>query len=201
MPIASEEDPNGNPLSPNHPWNKETIPRPEATNWKEKYSWSTAPRWDRMAMETGPYSRMWANALAEDYSHLKFIEPTGKSLKLNMPKSALPAAEVEWMVPTENWGAFERNRARAHAILYTALIAYENLLIGLDMMRKGETAVSTPYKVPKDFQSGRRVLGSRARVPHAPPCDGQGRDRELPDPHSLDLDGLAEGSVRKSGSV
>ena len=81
-----QEDPNGNPLSPNHPWNKETIPRPQATNWKDKYSWSTAPRWDRMAMESGPYSRMWANALAEDYSHLQFIEPTGKSFRFNMPE-------------------------------------------------------------------------------------------------------------------
>src|SRR5829696_8022676 len=111
-----EEDPNGNPLPPNHPWNKETIPRPQATNWKDKYSWSTAPRWDRMAMETGPYSRLW--------------------------------------------GAFERNRGRAHSILFTALIAYENLLIGLDLMRKGEDAVSTKYKVPKDFRIGAGFWGA-----------------------------------------
>ena len=55
-------DPAGNPLSPWHPWNKETIPKPTATSWKEKYSWSTAPRWDRLAMETGAYSRIWAAA-------------------------------------------------------------------------------------------------------------------------------------------
>ena len=36
----------GNPLSPYHMWNKETIPRPEGKNFKEKYSWDTAPRWD-----------------------------------------------------------------------------------------------------------------------------------------------------------
>ena len=73
---GSVTDPAGNPLSPNHPWNKQTIPKPQSTSWKEKYSWSTAPRWDRMAMETGPYSRIWANALADDYSHLKLIEQT-----------------------------------------------------------------------------------------------------------------------------
>jgi hydrogenase large subunit len=154
------EDPSGNPLPPNHPWNKETIPRPEATNWKEKYSWSTAPRWDRTAMETGPYSRMWAAALADDYAHGTFIEPTGKSLKLSVPKGTLPAREYEWVVPSEGWGAFERNRGRAHAILYTTLIAYENLLIGLDLMRKGETAVSTKYKVPKDFRVGAGFWGA-----------------------------------------
>jgi len=152
-------DPTGNPLSPYHPWNKETIPKPTGTNWKEKYSWSTAPRWDRTAMETGPYSRMWANALAEHYSHLKYLEPTGHSLKMNVPKAALPGAEVEWHIP-ERWGAFERNRARAHSILYTALIAYENLLIGLDLMRKGDTKTSVPYKVPKDFRIGAGFWGA-----------------------------------------
>ena len=152
-------DPAGNPLSPYHPWNKETIPKPAGTNWKEKYSWSTAPRWDRMAMETGPYSRMWANALAEDYSHLGMIEPTGKGLRLAVPKAALPAAELEWRIPSE-WGAFERNRARAYSIVYTAVIAYENLLLGLDLMKKGETAVSTPYKVPKDFRVGAGFWGA-----------------------------------------
>jgi len=154
-----QTDPTGNPLSPYHPWNKETIPKPTGTNWKEKYSWSTAPRWDRTAMETGPYSRMWANALAENYSHLKFLEPTGHSLKMNVPKAALTAAEVEWHIP-ERWGAFERNRARAHSILYTALIAYENLLIGFDLMRKGDTKTSVPHKVPKDFRVGAGFWGA-----------------------------------------
>ena len=46
-------DPDGGPLSPFHPWNKETIPDPSKPSWKEKYSWSTAPRWDREPMELG----------------------------------------------------------------------------------------------------------------------------------------------------
>ncbi len=57
-------DPLGNPISPYHPWNKETIPRPSATNFKEKYTWDTAPRWDRKTVETGTYGRMWTTALA-----------------------------------------------------------------------------------------------------------------------------------------
>src|SRR5215213_6993607 len=79
------EDPLGNPLSPYHPWNKETIPRPQATNWKDKYSWSTSPRWDRRAMETGPYSRIYAAALAPEYAHTQFIHPTGHSLVMDIP--------------------------------------------------------------------------------------------------------------------
>src|SRR5215210_6238239 len=153
------EDPLGNPLSPYHPWNKETIPKPQGTNWKDKYSWSTAPRWDRTAMETGAYSRIYAHALASDYTHPEFLDPTGSSLRIDVPKAALPGGEVEWRIP-ETWGAFERNRGRAYCILYSAVIAYENLLIGLDLMRKGETAMSVPYEVPKDFRIGAGFWGA-----------------------------------------
>ena len=141
-------DPAGNPLSPYHPWNKETIPKPTGTNWKDKYSWSTAPRWDRTAMETGAYSRIWAAAQTPNYSHGRFIEPTGTSLKVDLPKAKLPAAPIEWRIP-ETWGAFERNRARAYCILYTAAIAYENLMIAYDLLRKGgpDAKMSTPYKL------------------------------------------------------
>jgi hydrogenase large subunit len=147
------QDPAGNPLSPYHPWNKETIPKPQGTSWKDKYSWSTAPRWDRLAMESGAYSRMWVTAVANKLPHRRFIDPTGQSLRLTVPKAALPAAELEWKIP-EHWGMFERNRARAYAIVYTALIAYENLLIGLDLQRRGETRTATPFEVPTDSRIG-----------------------------------------------
>ena len=58
------EAPDGSPLSPYHPWNKRTIPRPERRSWKERYSWSTAPRWDREPMESGPLARLWMTARA-----------------------------------------------------------------------------------------------------------------------------------------
>jgi hydrogenase large subunit len=167
-----QTDPLGNPLSPYHPWNKETIPRPSGTSWKEKYSWSTSPRWDRMSMETGAYSRIWANALAEDYSHLEFIEPTGHSVKLNVPQAELPARVHEWHVP-ETWGAFERNRGRAYCILYSALIAYENLIVGLDLMRKGDTKTSVKHEVPKDFRIGAGFWGAgRGYLTHHAVMDG-----------------------------
>ncbi|MDQ3095823.1 MAG: nickel-dependent hydrogenase large subunit, partial [Actinomycetota bacterium] len=149
-------DPAGNPLSPYHPWNKETIPKPGGTNWKEKYSWSTAPRWDRLAMETGAYSRLWGAAAAGGtFTKDRFIESTGRSLKITLPKAELPADPIEWHIP-ETWGAFERNRARAYCILYTAAIAYDNLLVAYDLLRKGgpDAKMSTPYKVPKDFRIG-----------------------------------------------
>jgi len=148
-------DPAGNPLSPYHPWNKETIPKPGGTNWKEKYSWSTAPRWDRQAMETGAYSRIWAAAMTPQYRDSRFIHPTGHSLQIDLPKAGLNNDPIEWKIP-ETWGAFERNRARAYCILYTSAIAYDNLMIAYDLIRKGgpDAKTSTPYKVPKDFRTG-----------------------------------------------
>ncbi len=148
-------DPAGNPLSPYHPWNKETIPKPTATNWKDKYSWSTAPRWDRQAMETGAYSRIWAAAMTPNYRQSDYIEPTGHSLKIHLPKAEMPNETIEWKIP-ETWGAFERNRARAYCILYTSAIAYDNLMIAYDLLRKGgpDAKSSTPYKVPKDHRIG-----------------------------------------------
>ncbi len=141
-------DPSGAPLSPHHPWNKETKPRPQGINWKEKYTWDTAPRWDRLAMETGPYSRMWNTAVARKRPHSDFIEATGHSLKLRLPKAVTPELELEWHVPQE-WNALERNRARAYAVAYSALVAMENWLRGLALLREGQTAVSTPYELPR----------------------------------------------------
>ncbi|MDP8908952.1 MAG: nickel-dependent hydrogenase large subunit [Chloroflexota bacterium] len=150
-------DPAGNPLSPHHPWNKQTIPKPTATSWKDKYSWSTAPRWDRQAMETGAYSRLWtvAQTGAADFRDSPYINSTGSSVQVHLPKAELPNEMIEWTVP-EAWGAFERNRARAYSILYTAAIGYDNLLIAYDMLRKGgpDAKMSTPYKVPKDHRIG-----------------------------------------------
>ncbi len=148
-------DPAGNPLSPYHPWNKQTIPKPTATSWKEKYSWSTAPRWDRQAMETGAYSRIWTAAMYQNYRTSDYIEATGRSLKVQLPKAELPNPLIEWTIP-ETWGAFERNRARAYCIPFTAAIAYENILLAYDLLRKGgpDAKMSTPYKVPKDERMG-----------------------------------------------
>ncbi|MBK6797330.1 MAG: nickel-dependent hydrogenase large subunit [Acidobacteria bacterium] len=58
-----QTDPLSGPISPWHPWNKETILLPSRMNLKERYSWSTAPRWDREPMETGPIARLWISAV------------------------------------------------------------------------------------------------------------------------------------------
>jgi hydrogenase large subunit len=147
-------DPAGNPLSPHHPWNKETKPAPtHKRSWKERYTWDTAPRWDRQVVECGTYARMWTTALAKKLPHDRFMEATGRSLRLKVPQTLLPAMELEWKIP-EVWNAFERNRNRAYHVLYSMLVAYENLLIAFDLLKKGQTRTATPYQVPRDERIG-----------------------------------------------
>ena len=147
-------DPMGAPLSPNHPWNKTTIPRPGVQNWKERYSWSTTPTWDRHTFEAGAYSRVYISALAMKLPPSKYIESTGHSLKLNVPKGAkLPGMTLEWKVPAI-WNAFERNRARAYAVAFNLMVTVENWVRAMDLQKRGETLVHTPYEIPK---KGRQI--------------------------------------------
>ncbi|HXG90472.1 MAG TPA: nickel-dependent hydrogenase large subunit [Vicinamibacterales bacterium] len=149
-------DPAGKPLSPYHPWNKITKPRPEGQSWKEKYTWDTAPRWDRLGMEAGCYARLWNTAVAQKLPSNPFIEATGHSLKVRVPKGALPEMELEWHVP-KVWNAFERNRARAHCVAFTAMVAMNNWLAAMDRLKNGDTKTSSPFEIPKTGE--RRGVG------------------------------------------
>ena len=164
----SGNDPAGNPLSNRHPANKQTIPQPGETHLAGKYSWSTAPRWDRQPMETGAYARLWMTAIADKLPHRGFTEPTGHSLRLAIPQAQLPATVLEWRVP-EHWGALERNRAQAYALAHSALVAYESVLEAYDLLRKGgpDAKVSTHYTIPKDSRVGVGFWGgARGYVSH-----------------------------------
>ena len=141
-------DPLGAPLSPQHPWNKTTIPRPGAQNWKERYSWSTTPTWDRHTFEAGAYARVYISALAQKLPPSDYVQSTGHSLKLNVPKgSSLPAMQLEWKVP-KIWNAFERNRARAYAVAFNLMVTVENWTRAMDLQKRGQTKVHTPFEIP-----------------------------------------------------
>jgi hydrogenase large subunit len=141
-------DPAGKPLSPYHPWNKITKPRPQGQSWKDKYTWDTAPRWDRLSMEAGCYARLWNTAVAQKLPTSPFIEATGHSLKVRVPKGALPEMDLEWHVPPV-WNAFERNRARAHCVAFTSMVAMNNWMAAMDRLKQGDTRTSTPFEIPK----------------------------------------------------
>ena len=142
-------DPLGNPISPYHFWNKDTIIQPEGRNFKEKYTWDTAPRWDRQVVETGAYGQLWGTALRGDYTENPFCEPTGDGLRMLLPRHALPETELFWPLP-RTLCALERNRARAYSMAFTATIGMNCLLQAFEYWRKGDTKVHTPFKIPKD---------------------------------------------------
>jgi len=92
-----------------------------------------------------------------------------------VPQGELPATELEWHVP-EHWNAFERHRARAFALPWAALVAYENLVIGYDLARRGgpDARVFSPYKIPKDHAYGVGYWGSsRGYLSHHLEIDGR----------------------------
>jgi hydrogenase large subunit len=142
-------DPLGNPLSPYHPWNKTTLPKPAGTSFKEKYTWATAPRWDRQVVETGAYGRMWTTAMRAGYAENPFCEPTGDGLRMLLPRHALPETELFWPLP-RTLNALERNRGRAYAMAFTAVVGMNCLLKAFEYWRQGDTRVHTPFRIPKD---------------------------------------------------
>lgn len=165
---GGSHDVQGNALSARHPSNKRTLPQPANVNLEGKYSWSTAARWQGHPMETGAQARMWATALAVKAPHGSFSEPTGRSLRLHVPPGAMPASVLEWHVP-HRWNAFERNRARAYAIAQATVAAYETIVAGLDLARKGgaDARIFNAYKIPRGGISGAGHWGgARGFVSH-----------------------------------
>jgi hydrogenase large subunit len=154
-----ETDHLDSPLSPYHPWNKRTLPKPTEKSWKDKYTWATSPRWDRQVLEVGAYSRLLMTALAQKRPPSRFIEATGDSLRMLIPKGEKHETVAEWKVP-EVWNAFERNRGRAYHYLFAQLVALENLLTAYELMKTGDDAVASVNAaqlkkvIPKDERRG-----------------------------------------------
>ena len=186
-------DPVGNPLSPYHPWNKVTKPRPQGAELEGEvhlgHGAALGPPVDggrrlRPALE----HRGRPEAAREPASSSR----PGTSLKLRLPKGALPEMELEWQVP-EVWNAFERNRARAYCTAFTALIALNNWLAAMDRLKLGDTQTSTPFEIPKrGEQRGVGFWGAgRGYLTHHLDARPR-RGRQLPDHHALDVERLAD---------
>ena len=136
-------DPNGNPLSLNHPWNKKILPLADDQPSAEAYSWGTTMTWRRHSFEVGAYARIYISALAKKIPPSASIESTGHSLKLLLPKSELPEQQVEWRIP-QIWNAFERNRARAYALAFNQMVTLENYHIARELIVNNDTQVRAP---------------------------------------------------------
>jgi hydrogenase large subunit len=150
-------DPLGNPVDQRHPWNQTTTPRPARRDFAGKYTWVMSPRWydarskKHLALDTGggPLARLWVTALAQRVQ-IGFVEATGKSIKIRLPKSANhPAVELAWTVP--RWSnTLERNRARSYFQAYAAACALYFVQRAMELVHAGETKVAAEFTVPEE---------------------------------------------------
>jgi hydrogenase large subunit len=152
-----KNDPLGNPVDQNHPWNQTTIPRPQKRDFAGKYTWVMSPRWldkrtgDHLALDTGggPIARLWATALA-GIVDIGYIKATGRSVKMYLPKTmSLPEVEFEWKIP--KWSnAIERDRARTYFQVYAAAAALYFAEQALSELHAGRTRTWSEFTVPQD---------------------------------------------------
>jgi hydrogenase large subunit len=150
-------DPLGNPVDQNHPWNQTTLPRPQKRDFGGKYTWVMSPRWldkrtgDHLALDTGggPIARLWATALA-GLVDIGYIKATGRSVKMYLPKTtSLPEVEFEWKIP--KWSnAIERDRARTYFQVYAASAALYFVEQALAELHAGRTRTWSEFTVPQD---------------------------------------------------
>ncbi|MGA2427751.1 MAG: nickel-dependent hydrogenase large subunit [Candidatus Acidiferrum sp.] len=152
-----KNDPLGNPVDQNHPWNQTTIPRPQKRDFAGKYTWVMSPRWldkrtgDHLALDTGggPIARLWATALA-GLVDIGYIKSTGHSVKMYLPRTtSLPEVEFEWKIP--KWSnAIERDRARTYFQVYAASAALYFVEQALAELHAGRTRTWSEFTVPQD---------------------------------------------------
>jgi hydrogenase large subunit len=152
-----KNDPLGNPVDQNHPWNQTTIPRPQKRDFAGKYTWVMSPRWldkrtgDHLALDTGggPIARLWSTALA-GLVDIGYIKSTGRSVKMYLPKTmSLPEVEFEWKIP--KWSnAIERDRARTYFQVYAAAAALHFVEQALAELHAGRTKTWSDFTVPQD---------------------------------------------------
>jgi hydrogenase large subunit len=153
-------DPLGNAVDQNHPWNKTTIPKPQARDFTDKYSWVTSPRVYDKRTDThvccdtggGPFARQWVTAKA-GLVDLGYLKATGTSIEMTLPKTAtMGEMQLEWKIP--QWSnAIERDRARSYHQAYSALVGLYNLEKALVEVRAGRTKSWNTFKVPEEAVS------------------------------------------------
>lgn len=158
QPTFVDKDPLGNPVDRRHPWNQTTLPRPQKRDFQGNYSWVMSPRWydertgKYLALDTGggPIARLWTTALAGLVDLGGYIQATGHSVKIRLPKTALkPEMELEWKIP--RWSnALERDRARTYFQAYAAAAALYFVEKALEEVRAGRTKTWSDFKVPQD---------------------------------------------------
>ena len=171
-------DPLGNPVDKRHPWNKVTLPKPQARDFADKYSWVVSPRMydkrnDRyVACDTGggPFARQWVTAKA-GLVDIGYLKATGDSILMTLPKTGfMPEMDLEWKVP-EKSNAIERDRARTYHQAYSALLGLYTIEEALKEVRAGRTRSCEPGHGARERRQRRLPRGGArgALAPHGHP--------------------------------
>ncbi len=134
-------DPNGNPISAFHPWNKKT--RMPTTFSPQAYSWGSSLTWRGHGFEVGAYARLYLTALAQKIPASEFLHATGSALHFALPTKPGKHIALEWKIPAI-WNAFERNRARAYALAFSLSVTLENIAMAQRFIANGETQTHVP---------------------------------------------------------
>ena len=101
----------------------------------------------------GPFARQWVTAKAGLVKLGDYLEATGHSIRMVLPKTAShPEIELEWKVP-EKSNAIERDRARTYHQAYSALVGLWNLERALGEIRAGRTKSWNDFTVPEQAVS------------------------------------------------
>jgi len=166
-----DKDPLGNPLAfgtelyKYHMWNRTTMPKPGAINFADKYTWAAEARLmlrdKRIApIETGPISQVALDTLHAtkfDLGGQVWWESNGSVLKIHLPGGTvagdLPPGTaqeltIEWRLPKYST-TFERLLARAVHLAVANVVAWANLLYGLELVNQGRVQTSRPWSYGK----------------------------------------------------
>ena len=138
------QDPLGNAVDKRHPWNKVTLPKPQARDFADKYSWVASPRmYDKrngifVANDTGggPFARQWVTAKA-GLVDIGYLKATGESIQMVLPKTGVHARDG---ARVEDPAVVERDRAPARAQLPPGVLGARRAL----QPRAGAQARSAP---------------------------------------------------------
>ena len=178
------QDPLGNPVDRNHPWNQHTIPQPQKRDFDDKYSWVMSPRWfdgkDHLALDTGggPLARLWSTALS-GLVDIGYVKATGNSVQINLPKTALKP-EVDLRV--EDPAVVEHHRAQPGPHLLPGLRGGRRAALHREGAGRGAGRPDQDLGAVRGAGRGHRLRLHRggARRAVAPHGDPGRQDRQLP---------------------
>ena len=135
-------DPNGNPISPHHPWNKKTQ-HPSSLH-PQAYSWGSSLTWHGHNFEVGAYARLYLSALAKKIPANPFVAATGQGLEFLLPCTSINNTALQWKIPVV-WNAFERNRTRAYSLAFNLSVTLENIAMAKQLLHAGQKQTHVPF--------------------------------------------------------